>query len=128
MAVDALHHRSAERIIHMHVDHRLRRAANDLKDLLLVGKSVTENGQSRGKISKYEFEPLLSDIGRRRHIDDERNTFLFGDLRDGHGLAGIEGSGQQLSAGADQIFSALTRDINIRFRIAIYDLKRWQVE
>ena len=47
--------------------------------------------------------------------------FLFGDLSDHGGLAGIEGTDQEVRALANQLFGVLACDINTRLCIGVHD-------
>ena len=91
----------------MHEDRRLWRHTGAVEDVLLVGERVVGNHPHCRKVPEHEFVALLGDVGRRSDIDDERHAFLFGDLGNRGGLAGIECADQELRAFANKLFSVL---------------------
>ena len=112
----------------MHEYHRFRRHPGRVEQFLLIGEGVAEDHRRGGEISEDEFVALLGDRGRRGDVDNERNAFLLGDLRDRRGLAGIEGADQKLGAVVDQLLGPRPRNLHVGLSVGVHDRELGQDE
>ncbi len=71
------------------------------------------------EIAKDKLVTLFGDLRRRGDVDDERNAALLGDLSDGRGGAGIEGTDQAVRSFLYQSFGARARGIDVGFRVGV---------
>src|SRR5262249_460870 len=75
----------------------------------------------RGEIPEDEFVTLLGNFRRSSDIDDERYAFLFRNLGNCSGLAGIESTNEKLRAITNELLGALPRDIDIGLGVGVHD-------
>jgi hypothetical protein len=127
-ASEALLHRHAEGVVHVHEDAALRRRAGAREHLELVGERVAEDHRRGREVAEHELVALLGDRRRGGDVDDERDAALLGDLGDRRGLAGVERADEELRAFADQALRARAGDVDVRLGIAVHEVERRQAE
>src|SRR5262249_26798552 len=118
----------AERVVDVHENDRLRRAADDLEKLELIGEGAAKQHLRRGEIPEDEFVTLLGNLRRSSDIDDERYALLFRNLGNGSGLAGIECTDEKLRAIIDELLGALARDIDAGLGVGVDDCQFRQAQ
>jgi hypothetical protein len=120
---DALGHRLAESVVHVHEHRGARHGVGRLEELADQRQAVPHDVARGLEVAEHELVALLGDLRRGGDVDDEGHAALLGDLRDGGGGARVERADQHVGAFLDQPLGARARRVDVRLEVGVHELE-----
>ena len=118
---DALRHRLAEGVVHVHEHRGARHRVRRLEQLADQVEAVAHDVARGLEVAEHVPIALLGDL-RRGVVDHERHAALLGHLRDRRGGAGVERADQHVGALLDQALGAGARGVDVGLGVGVHQL------
>ena len=119
---DALGHRLAEGVVHVHEHRGARHGVGRLEQVADQRQAVAHDVVRGLEVAEHELVALLGDLRRGGDVDHERHAALLGDLGDRGGGAGVERADQHVGAFLDQPLGAGARGVDVGLEVGVHQL------